>query len=41
MEHFETSLAKHIQDKVATDEVNWPESVRYLMDGAAGWCGSV
>jgi len=38
MEHCDTSLAKHIQAQMATPQLNWAELVRYLMDGAAGWC---
>jgi len=39
MEYCDTSLAKRIQDQVATLQLNhWAESVRYLMDGAAGLC---
>jgi len=39
MEYCDTSLAKYIQAQVATLHLNWPELIRYLMDGAAGWCG--
>jgi len=39
MEHCDTSLAKHIQAQMAMPQLNWAELVRYLMDGAAGWCG--
>jgi len=38
MERCDTSLAKHIQAHVATLQLNWAELVRYLMDGAVGWC---
>jgi len=36
MEHCDTSLAKYILDPVAMQTFSWAESVRHLMDGAAG-----
>jgi len=39
MEYCDTLLAKYIKAHVATLHLNWPELIRYLMDGAAGWCG--
>jgi serine/threonine protein kinase len=36
MEHCDMSLAKHIQDRHTTQDINWAELVRLLMDGSRG-----